>query len=509
MVKPLASNVNQDSSAVKKIGDYYYYTGNCTYQYSKDLINWTDYEVFPCWRLREGSAVWASTLFEDPISNKIYVFHSVMYDDTNVIPINGSGATDVRLFRIDMYEVEQNEDGSLAVLTPDSPTTIIGGDLDESYIDPFMAYNENLGYILAVKNEKTAQIEIYNGQSIDSLELVSMTNNLIGVEAPQLVQNEAGDVLLFADAYNPKTVSYLSDPTSGAFSANSLIGGTYVARVALGKYQASASAEFAFVSQLLWTIVDTPARLRHPGFTICDWDAYTILSKMPVLHIPEDRAALQTGVINSNANNNKIVFTNVPSDKYCYALSGGGLGTINCEYKPIYTYIGPIFLVGSTAKSTINNAILKVGSGISGYSASVNKKIDLTNLSDAGPISFECTLAGLYALATPYPSDFFTVASGFTVTSSKYTIRNGHVNALLVLSSTNDIASSAQAQAGTIEAGFRPTADFNYGAFFGTGAYTTTQFGYLFVRASDGAVFVKANATGQKVVKILLDYYIN
>lgn len=381
----LDQRISSDASQVTKIGNYYYYTGNTTYQISTDLVNWsTDYFIDAVQPI-SGGYVWGSMLFVDPSTGKIWIFCSVQYK-TGIVPLSGTGATTTEFyFRIDAYEMVQQSDGRLTKVT-NEPTTIIGGNGTDSYIDPFMIYNNEFGYIFAVKNVIQSKIEIYNGNTLTGLERVTIADNLVGVEAPQLVQTSMGDVIMYVHAYEPKTISAHEDYEAALLSANKLPAEIYYTRLTYSHSQKSGRTN-SFANMLLWNIAKFPTLVRHPGFMMCGGTERSILLKYDRILISDaEEGRVTYRLINNELSGHNLVFTNAPVEYATfYSISDSeDIGTINCSYKRIFENPTPVYIVGHTSKRLIDTAVLKIGSGMSGYSESVDKKIDLTYLQDSG-----------------------------------------------------------------------------------------------------------------------------
>lgn len=397
--KKLESNVASDSSAVYSIGDWFYYIGSRTWQKSQDLVTWTDATTFPLTLPISNGRVWGTSLLTG-YNDTIYVLHSVQYNDETV-PLTGVGSTSY-YFRIDAYEIEQMENGDLRVIDPSSPTTLFGGSNSESFIDPYAIYDSDYGIVIAVKDEVASTVAVYKGNTLDTLEKVSITNNLIGIEGPQLIIDDSKNIYLYVHGPSSRTVSAHESVESSRLPINNLINAIWRCQIASGYHQATDTSSFVFASMMLWELVTFPTTVRHPGLSLCTADVYKAISKYNSLpfenwtsHDTLYKAFPTTQEASSDA---KAVLTNSPREITTAYGVRGAPASITIEYRRIFRHRGIAYLYGATSQSNIGNAVLKLGNGIDAYSASQQRKLRLDGLYDNGVYPMWCS----NTLTVPY-----------------------------------------------------------------------------------------------------------
>lgn len=263
-------NLIQNSNAITQIGDWFYHTNGNFYRISKDLINWSNDYTIPIEMasLKPNGELWAGSLFE--LNGNIYFFTAREYKDTDGT-YNDQGSV-LRYFDIVSVRVSQNQETGVLTLVPNSQQTIIS---NGSHIDPFAVYNETYGVILACKNEATCKIEIYAGATLNSLSLINATNPLVGVEAPQLVSDDKENVVLYVDAYSPRTVSRTQDGNAIAQAGNQL------PQCAL---KATIIERGNVVNNYLWEVVFYPEEMAHAGYMKVNNDVVKILNEYTIIN---------------------------------------------------------------------------------------------------------------------------------------------------------------------------------------------------------------------------------
>ena len=165
------NNLINDASSFIEINKRFYYFGDGTYQYSDDLVNFTDIQRFLD---TTDIKIWACFPFYDKVNDKYYVYSSYQYKDGT---FNNAVGNDGFYFKIVAQEFTVNEDGTLNFGSLQDIKYVDGS----SYIDPSVVYSESRGYVMSMKNEQTCQIEIY-----------SMNNPLQLIDNPILTIRGAG-----------------------------------------------------------------------------------------------------------------------------------------------------------------------------------------------------------------------------------------------------------------------------------------------------------------------------
>lgn len=184
------NNVVSDASSMILINGRYYYFGSNVYQFSNDLVNFTNEKQI----INENNDIWASFPFYDKPNNKYYVYHAYRYNQETFINACGQPAF---YFKIIAQEFTINPDGVLNFGNIQDVKYISGS----SYIDPSIVYTDTRGYVMAIKNEQTCQMEIYS--MVNPLQLNQepiLTIRGAGTEAGKLI--EFDDIIhLYAHDY--------------------------------------------------------------------------------------------------------------------------------------------------------------------------------------------------------------------------------------------------------------------------------------------------------------------
>ena len=189
------SKLTQDSSALFKIKDKYYYLGNNTYQISNDLINWSDeYSILN----NHLSRVWGCSLFYDEINNIVYIYSAYQYEQDSKVFINDCGF-ESHYFKIIYQTATINKDGTLNI--DQTIHNLLYTD-NESYIDPYIIHDSVHGYVMSVKNEKTCKISIYKMTNPYNVQSNVLTLRMKGIEAGQLLTDNKGNIILYCQDYS-------------------------------------------------------------------------------------------------------------------------------------------------------------------------------------------------------------------------------------------------------------------------------------------------------------------
>lgn len=389
-LRVMPATMTSDLSRVCHIGDWFYYVTSRGYQKSKDLVTWSAVQLLDITFPIPGASTYGTQFFVD--GNQVYMINATQYQAGN-IPLNAVGATTSMYFRIDCYPVTIDENGDITTDNVSSFTTLLGGDGATSYIDPFVVKTAEYGYVMCVKNEISCQIEIYNGTSLFNMARVSMANNLYGTEGCQMIVNDIGDIMLYAHAYAPRTVSALEDASATSADCNRMPPTIMRTRITESWNQHDANTVNAFASTMLWELVDFPCDMRHPGFCVCDADAYNILSKMTAISIP--RIYNMTTRFINKAQGTLVRFSNAPvTYANRYSLAGANLQGLTAEYVRIFRDPCPIYVTAQTGTATLAASSISLGAGMA--NAAAGRKIDLSSLTDGGEITFYGDLSAMF-----------------------------------------------------------------------------------------------------------------
>ena len=140
--------------------------------------------------LGDGYSQWAPMLFEDE-NNNVKMAMARQYNSDSV---PNSAPANTHNFRIDVFDCTVDSAGRINI--SNTFTTVLS---DGTHIDPYIVYTKSYGYIMACKDEKTCQIELYSGN-----ELTNMTRKVIlpciCCEAPKFFIHN-NDIALITHAY--------------------------------------------------------------------------------------------------------------------------------------------------------------------------------------------------------------------------------------------------------------------------------------------------------------------
>lgn len=257
--------LTSDSSSVCEINGIFYYVGNNTYQYSTDLVNWSNAE-----RIIEetGRPIWAGWFYYDEANEDIYCYMS--YQDPVVV-----GDTSVN-HKIVYVKGKQNTDGSITF--EDNYHNFLTSE-DESYIDPTVIYDPVWGYLFACKvnkttlpNEVDGSIRIYNMTDLTTISSVKLTLSGSGSEAPQLITDGQGNISVYVQDYN-----FLGsmNATYGTPVSTDIPSTTSVIRL-------SNTHLFAGAKTNARIMLKEPLSFRHIGVSYCTPKAYYLLKQIGI-----------------------------------------------------------------------------------------------------------------------------------------------------------------------------------------------------------------------------------
>ena len=339
------ANIQCDSGAMIIINGTYYYFGsddNSFYTFSDDLVNWsTKADVYTT-----TSKQWAPYPFYDPVNDKYYVFSALQYQNGTV---HNAVGNDAYYFKIIRQEFTVNDDKSL---TFDSPVDVkyVAND---SYIDPAVCYDTIHGYTIAIKNEVSCKIEMYNTNDLSNIGSSFAYLDGAGTEAPQLI-DEDGYITMYVHDYalNLRAVTGLVDDMGQTYS----------------KVNVATPNFFYNTANLRRHCCKMPEIFRHAAVIPCDKKALDIVTslgvKMTPLFICDDYA------ISGDMIKPTYVFTggstyelaNLPYAMY--GLGGGStvpLITLNVRAyydTPLKLLLGPtnVKFSGDTNEHTVTTA---------------------------------------------------------------------------------------------------------------------------------------------------------
>lgn len=200
-IKNLSSVLNpavDDLCSLKKFGDWYYIISQYTY-ITKDFETFTrlTWDNVPASPYGSNSYYWGYDIIN---LNGIYYYIFCPCVDPDVRVNNGVG-TQSPVFHVFYGTCTFDNDSGL--FTFDTPTqlTQFGTTNSESYIDPSFTYHPMHGVVLAIKNEVTSTIEIWQAPAIANLvKNTSVGYFDVGYEAPKII-NVNNELILYSHCY--------------------------------------------------------------------------------------------------------------------------------------------------------------------------------------------------------------------------------------------------------------------------------------------------------------------
>ena len=191
-VADLPSGVGTDASALFEIKGKYYLVGNNRYWITEDFVTWSD-----MYYIKTGytyNYIWASAFYYDEDNELLYIYSSYQYNnDTTTSPFGGT----CYYFKIGYQTATINDDGTLNI---DGTIHDLIYNVGDSYIDPYVAKDPYMGYIIAYKDELAGKVHVAQMNSLTSVSSNDKTCVAFGVEAPQLVTDETGTIC-YVDGY--------------------------------------------------------------------------------------------------------------------------------------------------------------------------------------------------------------------------------------------------------------------------------------------------------------------
>lgn len=186
-----------DASSIIEINGIFYIVGSNRYKYSTDLINWSEEQfILEGYNANTYPRVWANTFAYDEINNIVYSYASYQYSDED-FPLPTYNYTSGHYpFKIIYQTGTINEDGSI---TFEQTTHDLLYDASESYYDPFVINDKIHGLVLACVKSSTLQVQIRTMSDFTSVTGSPITAPAIGVEAPQLITDNQGNIYCYVD----------------------------------------------------------------------------------------------------------------------------------------------------------------------------------------------------------------------------------------------------------------------------------------------------------------------
>lgn len=335
----IPAGIGTDASSLTEIKGKFYYFGNNRYSFTEDFVNWAPTEYINTnyggaqWRL------WANTAYYDEDNETLYIYGAYQYsDDTFITP---SGNTDY-YFKIGYQTAIVNPDGTLNI---DPTVHDLLYDDGESYIDPFVAKDPYMGYLLAYKNEVTRKVRVRQMTSLTSVGSGEIENPADGIEAPQLVTTSFGTIC-YVDGYGlgvPAKTDISGIPRMSAY------------------FLASYEGHFMNSNNLMGLMpIYAPFELRHLGVMQCSKNAFYLAQQLGIeTQIPSvcsDYGVLNGPRIISVSSSTSPVLVNFPFALYSVPTSK--TLTIRTDFKaePIRLYVRKGITITWSNDSTIQSS---------------------------------------------------------------------------------------------------------------------------------------------------------
>jgi len=311
----LPEAVGEDSNSLTEINGVFYLTSNNRYWFSTDLKNWS-----ALYNIKTGYSgrIWATTFYYDEDSEKVYAYSAYQIgDDTNSFT-NDVGQT-CYYFKIGVQIGEINADHSI---TFNQTVTDLVSAADDSFIDPFVIKDSVHGLVMAYKSEKTTKITVRTmSDLVTPTNTHTLTTDLYGIEAPQLVTDGKGHIDCYVDA------NLLGSTLLQGFTSLN-VDGYFTVATKDGWYTAGQTG--------LVPIKEGYSRgFRHMGITNASKHGLECVEKLGVQNLPTFNTHGANYGINAGAAYydcpNNAVISNTPG--VINMLNNGSTYTIRCFYK--------------------------------------------------------------------------------------------------------------------------------------------------------------------------------
>ena len=298
------TNIGSDSSSVIEINNTFYYIGNNTYQYSNDLVNWSE----PILITESDREVWSSMFYYDESNNKVYCYQSYRYNDNIITNAVGNNTYN---FKIICREGTINPDNTINFGDIISIT-----DENNSWYDPYVIKDNTYGLLIAMVNASTCKISIYHMNNTTSLGSEIATTPYAGVEAPQLLTDNNGSILLYLHAYaiGKKSITGLKDELPQVY----------------GVIQLTNQSGLRSSNSLRIYPVKTDKILRHAGLSFCNKKVYSILRKIgiyPTLGYQSSSQIIGNGknqiIVRKSDTDYSGTYNLINYPQFIYRMSGG------------------------------------------------------------------------------------------------------------------------------------------------------------------------------------------
>ncbi|MBO5872174.1 MAG: hypothetical protein J6Q75_05985 [Bacteroidaceae bacterium] len=314
-------NFDYDSSAIIEIGHTYYYFGCAShksfYCYSTDLVHWSE----PALTLDTDSYNWAAYPFYDPVNNKYYIYSSLQYQSGSVTNAVGHEAY---YFKIVRQEFTVNADKTLTI----GATQDVKYVSNQSYIDPAVCYDSIHGYTIALKDEFTCKVELYNTNDLSNIGTAYATLDGAGTEGPQLI-DEDGFITMYVHDYalNSMAVTGLDHDLGETYSS----------------VLVATPAAMHNSLNLRRHCCQMPEVFRHAGVMACDKQTLDLVTSLGIKETP--LFVCSDYSIHGDVKEMAGVWAggatyNLPNLPYMLYLTGGGAGVnlITLNLKAYYDY---------------------------------------------------------------------------------------------------------------------------------------------------------------------------
>lgn len=337
-VGDILPNVGSDSSAVIEINDIFYYVGNNTYQYSEDLVNWSDAVV-----ITESSRnVWGSMFHYDEATEKIYCYQSYQYNDNTITNVVGNTTYK---FKVIVREGTINDDHTITFSNIQDVTSDT-----ENFYDPYFIEDPVHGKLIAIVDTYQCKISVYKMSDFRTLGDLVGTVPYAGIEAPQLLSDGRGNIIMYTHAY--------------AIGKTILTGLNQELPQVYGYIQLTYQNGFRTASGWRLNICKSDIVLRHLGVSYCGKKVYRLLKQIGIKPNP---GYLSTNQIIGNGKNQVIVrradndytgtYTLINYPQFIYRMSGGQNPNPTINVNNIFAN-EPLHMMFRNTKFTWGNGVI-------------------------------------------------------------------------------------------------------------------------------------------------------
>lgn len=331
------TNTVGDSSSITEINGTFYIVGSNRYKYSKDLVNWSEEQfILEGYNANTYPRVWANTFTYDEENNIVYSYSAYQTADENFVIPTSDGTTGHYPFKIIYQTGTINEDGSINF---NQTINTLLEEANESYYDPFVYKDKIHGLMLACVKSSTLQVQIRPMTNYYTLSNNVYTCPIVGVEAPQLIGDNQGNVYCYVDCNWTMTDTLINNGNSSPH-----INGFFTVAKSSGYYNVANM-------QLIPYKWYTSLYFRHLGITNASRHALQCVENIGIKVVPThygQNADLQNGRGFYDSVNNGVI---INSPSVIWSIPANSSITVKKIFKDI-----PLVFKGASSIGWKNNS---------------------------------------------------------------------------------------------------------------------------------------------------------